>query len=78
MAESGELAVDAAIVPGGILGSQAHNQGARLRGSRVARVGSVGRSSGGDELTVPPMGTVRVVRSVRGAVPTPPGGWSGA
>ena len=47
VAESGEFAVDAAVAPAGVLGGQAHDQGAEPAGMAVGRAGCAGWPSGG-------------------------------
>ena len=54
VAEAGELAVDASVAPGGVLGGQADGQGAHAGGNRGSTV-SDGRAgpAPGNELAVP-------------------------
>ena len=54
MAESGELAVDAPVAPGGVLCGQAEDQGAHAGGDGgSAGSGGLGGPVSGDDLSVP-------------------------
>ena len=54
VAEAGEFAVDASVSPGGVLGGQAHDQGAQAGGDGGSTgSGGLGGPAAGDELAVP-------------------------
>ena len=54
VAEAGEFAVDASVSPGGVLGGQAHDQGAEASGDGGSTgSGRLGGPAAGDELAVP-------------------------
>jgi hypothetical protein len=54
VAETGELAVDASVAPGGIVDGQAHDQGAEASwNAGSAGSGGLGDPAAGDEMTVP-------------------------